>query len=118
MSTDEQQALTARTGLNLAIAKQPQRLDSRLVEHQIAVDDEERQFEHENRWQSCCLTMDKRAVSYLGQLFISVGVAAFSVAMMATHPDDCATFSRYSPLLTLIVGVWLPQPTMAKNDRK
>ena len=63
-----------------------------------------------------CFKMDKRAVSYFSQLTISISLCAFTIGMMAVN-QDCATFSRYSPLLTLIAGIWMPQPSM-KNDNK
>jgi hypothetical protein len=110
--SEEHKALTARTGLNLPAARQPPRLDSRLVQHQIEVEDDNRNFEHSNYWTSCCIKMDRRAVAYFGQMAISGSIAAFAIAMMASYPDDCATFSRYSPLVTLIAGVWLPQPQL------
>ena len=116
---EDHKALVARTGLNLAVARKPQhppRLDSRLVQHQIEVEDDNRAFEHSNYWESCCLKMDRRAVAYFGQMLISGSIAAFAIAMMASYPDDCATFSRYSPLVTLIAGVWLPQPQLRGND--
>lgn len=113
-----------RTGSCLKEA-QVKKLDSRLVQHQIEIEDteikfkqhiqeDEKIFEHSNYWVSCCLKMDKRAVAYFSQLLISVGICGFTVAMMAVN-QDCATFSRYSPLLTLVVGVWLPSPRL-KND--
>ena len=115
VESNEHKALVAR-GINLPAARQPPRLDSRLVEHQIQVEDDNRAFEHSNTWQSCCLKMDRRAVAYFGQAAVSAAVVAFSVAMMVVN-QDCPTFSRYSPLLTLVVGVWLPQPQL-RGGRK
>ncbi len=87
----------------------------KLLAHKIQVEDEEMKFNHNNYWTSCCLKMDKRAVAYFSQLGISAGICAFTIAMMA-YNQDCDTFSRYSPLLTLIVGVWLPQPRMKTGE--
>ncbi len=104
-----------KTGACMKEARAPPRLDPKLVQHQIDVEDEEIKFKHTNYWVSCCVKMDKRAVSYFSQLAISLGISTFTIAMMV-YNQDCATFSRYSPLLTLVVGVWLPQPSM-KNDK-
>ena len=90
-------------------ARAPPKLDQKLVQHQIDIEDGEIKFKHENYWVSCCLKMDKRAVSYFSQLTISISLCAFTIGMMAVN-QDCATFSRYSPQLTLVVGIWLPQP--------
>ena len=105
-----------KTGTCMKEARAPPKLDQKLVQHQIDVEDEEIKFKHDNYWLSCCFKMDKRAVSYFSQLIISISICAFTIGMMAVN-QDCATFSRYSPLLTLIVGVWMPQPSM-KNDNK
>ena len=113
-----------KTGSCLREAK-IDKLDNRLVQHQIEVDDKEMDFKHKiqnneldfkhhNYWISCCLKMDKRAVAYFSQLVISAGICSFTIGMMVIN-QDCATFSRYSPLLTLVVGVWLPSPQL-KNE--
>jgi hypothetical protein len=62
-------------------------------------------------WKSCCLVLDKRALLFFSQLFISGLIISFTIGMLLTN-QDCDTFSRYSPLLTLIIGVWLPQPQL------
>ena len=82
-----------------------------VAKHQIEVDSEERKFDHSYKWESCCLRVDKRALSFFTQAAFSAGIVAFTVSMMAIN-QDCATFSRYSPLLTLVVGVWLPSPNL------
>ena len=87
---------------------------STLVNHKIAVEDDERQFEHKYQWTSCCLRVDKRALSFFTQAAFSGSIVAFCITMLITS-QDCATFSRYSPLLTLIVGVWIPNPSLAQT---
>ena len=87
----------------------------KLLAHKIQVEDEEMKFNQQNYWTSCCLKMDKRAVVYFSQIGLSVSICAFTIAMMA-YNQDCATFSRFSPLLTLIVGVWMPQPQMKTSE--
>ena len=82
-----------------------------VTKHKIDVEDDERKFDHSYRWERCCLRVDKRALSFFTQLTISASIVAFTVGMMVAH-QDCATFSRYSPLLTLVVGVWLPSPQL------
>ena len=82
-----------------------------VTKHQIEVDSEERKFDHSYKWESCCLRVDKRALSFFTQAAFSAGIVAFTVGMMVVH-QDCATFSRYSPLLTLVIGVWLPSPNL------
>ena len=84
---------------------------STLVAHKIAVEDDERAFEHKYQWNSCCLRVDKRALLFFTQATFSAAVAGFCIAMLIAH-QDCATFSRYSPLLGLVIGVWLPSPQL------
>jgi hypothetical protein len=36
---------------------------------------------------------------------------AFTVTQLIVN-QNCESFSRYSPLLTLVVGVWLPSPQL------
>ena len=80
-----------------------------LVQHQIDVDDENRKFEHDNTYKSCCLTIDKRALNFFTQAIFSGAIIGFCITMLSTN-TDCPTFSRYSPLLTFIIGVYLPNP--------
>ena len=79
------------------------------VQHQIDVDDENRKFEHDNTYKSCCLTIDKRALNFFTQAIFSGAIIGFCITMLSTN-TDCPTFSRYSPLLTFIIGVYLPNP--------
>ncbi len=83
--------------------------NEKIIDHKIAVEDNERNFQHDYQWKSCCLQVDKRALSYFTQAAFSGVIVAFCVVMLTAN-QDCATFSRYSPLLTLVIGVWLPSP--------
>ena len=76
--------------------------------------DTETEFKRRVIWRSCCVELDRRAVLYFSQLTISVVLIVFCVTMLVVH-QDCNTFSRYSPLVTLIVGVWLPQPQLRES---
>ena len=82
-----------------------------LIQHQIIVQDEEIKFNHDNTYKSCCLTIDKRALNYFTQAIFSGSIIAFCITMLSTN-TDCATFSRYSPLLTFVIGIWVPNPNM------
>jgi len=71
----------------------------------------ETEFKRRVMWRSCCVELDKRAVLFFSQLFISLTIVTFCITLLIVN-QDCATFSRYSPLVTLLVGVWLPQPQL------
>ena len=84
---------------------------SAVTAHKIAVEDEERRFVHATTWRSCCLTVDKRALLYFGQMGVGIVIIAFCLAMLIKN-ENCETFSRYSPLLTFIIGIMLPAPKL------
>ena len=85
--------------------------NSTLVNHKIAVEDNQIEFEHRYQWNSCCLRVDKRALIFFTQAAFSGCIVAFCVGMLIIN-QDCPTFSRYSPLLGLVIGVWLPSPQL------
>ena len=87
----------------------PEEIGVLVTKHKIDVEDDERKFDHSYKLESCCLRVDKRALSFFTQAAFSASIVEFTVGMMVVN-QDCATFSRYSPLLTLVVGVWLPSP--------
>ena len=91
--------------------KESSSLIKKIEEHKKSLEDEERKFEHETTWNSCCLRVDKRALINFTQAAFSGTIVAFCISLLAIN-QDCETFSRYSPLLTLVVGIWLPQPQM------
>ena len=84
---------------------------SPIIKHQIDVEDDNRKFDHDNTYKSCCLTIDKRALTYFTQAIFSGSIIDFCIGMLSTN-TDCATFSRYSPLLTFVIGIRLPNPSM------
>ena len=69
------------------------------------------EWKHRTLWRSCCLEMDKRAILFFSQLTISLVILVFCVTLLVLN-QDCSTFSRYSPLITFMVGIWLPQPQL------
>ena len=88
-----------------------QRESSTVIAHKIQVDAEERKFAHETTWRSCCLTVDKRALLYFGQMGVGILIISFCISMLIMD-DSCDSFARYSPLLTLVVGIMLPAPKL------
>ena len=85
--------------------------NKKLILHKISVEDDEIKFNQDNTYKSCCHTIDKRALHYFTQAIFSGSIIAFCIAMLSRN-TDCATFSRYSPLLTFVIGIWVPNPTM------
>lgn len=66
---------------------------------------------YENTWESCCIKLDKRATLFFSQLSISLLVIVFSLYQLL-HSSTCEKDQLYSGILTLILGVYLPQPKM------
>lgn len=69
---------------------------------------------YDNTWQSCCLTLDKRATIFFSQFTIALVVTAFCIYQLI-HLDNCEAQSLYSSILTLVLGVFLPSPKMRKD---
>ena len=81
----------------------------KVLNHVIDVDDKRR----ENEWTSCCVRMDKRAVRFFTQLCISICIISLYIAQLI-RLNDCGSQHAYIGLLTLIIGIWLPSPSMNK----
>lgn len=62
-----------------------------------------------NTWESCCIKLDRRAVQYFTQIFIMTGIMAFSVGMLFKN-ETCEAQQAYLGLLTLMVGLIIPNP--------
>ena len=85
-------------------------MEQKSIEYKMGVVDDERKY----HWNSCCLKVDKRALSFFTQVTFSALTVAFCIVMLITS-QDCVTFSRWSPLLTLVIGVWLPSPQLKES---
>jgi hypothetical protein len=64
-------------------------------------------------WESCCVKLDKRATIFFSQLCISLLSMTFCIYQMV-HLTDCESQGLYSGIFTLILGVWLPQPSLTR----
>ncbi len=85
-----------------------------ITKHKLDIEDNNIKFEHENAYNSCCFKCDKRALQFIVQAIFSAIAIIFCITILL-YNQDCATFSRYGPLLGLVIGVWLPQPHMNSN---
>jgi hypothetical protein len=88
--------------------------NSTLIQHKIAVEDDERKFTHENTYKSCCLIIDKRAATFfIGSSFCAL-VLLFCLVQLSLNPD-CSTYAKYSSIMMFLVGVYIPQPQLRGN---
>ena len=86
-------------------------LEKLKITHAIEVEDNEREYKHKTQWESCCVRADKRAITYFSQVVFSAIIIAFCISMLVSN-QDCATFSRYRPLLTFVIGYLMPSPQL------
>lgn len=80
------------------------------LEHRIEMED----IEIENTYK-CCMggSTDKRVLVYISQLSFSLIVLGFC-AIQLIRKDDYESTSIYLPLITTILGYWLPSPKLNK----
>jgi hypothetical protein len=64
---------------------------------------------HDPEWVVCCSNSSSHFIKYLVQVIVSITILAFAIAMIATGHNDAVYWS----LVTLIVGVFVPSPTLA-----
>ena len=67
--------------------------------------------EPDENWAICCSNSSAHFIKYIVQVVISMTILAFAIAMIATGHDDAVYWS----LITLIVGVFVPQPSLGKG---
>lgn len=69
------------------------------------VNNSEISFDRKVFWKSCCFQLDRRAVSFFTQLFISLMIITFCLFQLHTLPK-CDS-GEYLSLLTMVLGVWV-----------
>ena len=57
---------------------------------------------------------DKRFLKFVSQVFVSVGVISFCMVQLVRN-NDCESQQEYISLLTLIVGIFLPEPSFKRE---
>lgn len=77
----------------------------RILEHKFNMEDEQMK----NVWESMCLKMDRRAVQYFCQIIIIASTMIFA-SYQLIHLTDCDPQQAYLGLLTLLIGLLLPNP--------
>jgi hypothetical protein len=89
----------------------PEELRNKIVEHRIEMEDKK----INNTWESCCLTLDRRAVQYFTQHIIIVGIMGFSIVMLLSN-GTCEGQQAYLGLLTLLIGLIIPNPKFKDSN--
>ena len=78
------------------------------LKHQLHHEDEV----YRDHYDSCCFRIDKRALVFFSQLGISLIIMSFSIAQLLNPNTDCGREVTYVAMLTSVLGLWVPQPSM------
>jgi hypothetical protein len=70
-----------------------------------------------NEWKSCCFKADKDFLKFFVQVAISFVILALSIYKLCIITGNSEDKSLYVSLLTLILGIYTPQPTIKNNNR-
>ena len=80
-------------------------MQNMILKHQLEAEDQKKK----NTWNSCCIVADRRAIQYFTQIVIIAAVMLFTIYQLRTI-DTCESQSVYIGLLTMLIGVLIPQP--------
>ena len=88
-------------------------LIERKINHQIEMDVERVENDIENKINSCCSgTSDKRLLVFISQMTITLLVLFFCFIQIILKTDKV---EFYLSLVSLILGLYLPQPQLKKQ---
>jgi hypothetical protein len=68
----------------------------------------------DNTWKSCCILMDRRAAVFFSQLGLC-GIVVLFCMYQLIHSVSCERDALYSGILTLILGIIIPAPSIRPN---
>ena len=66
-----------------------------IIKHQIEAEDDNRRFNHDNTYDSCCFRCDKRALQFIVQALFSAIVIIFTVSILLIN-QDCDIFTIWT----------------------
>lgn len=85
-------------------------VEDKKLEHRIEIEDKV----YDDIWTSCCgIKLDKRALQFFSQYFISLTLITFSMVQLI-RLDNCSDQNTYLALLSLLIGIALPSPSLKK----
>ena len=85
-------------------------VNMKILEHRFKVQDDR----YKDTWKSCCIILDKRAVVFFTQIIIMASCMGFCIVQLS-RLSDCTSQQTYIGLLTLLIGIMLPNPKF--NDK-
>jgi len=68
---------------------------------------------YEDTYKTCCSNTDRRCIEFASKLSISLICLLFCIGGILKNKDDCnPLISYYTSLISLIIGYWLPSPSI------
>lgn len=71
---------------------------------------------NDNVWKSCCFKADKDFLKFFVQISVSFMILSLSIYKLIVIDDNSDEKSLYVSLLTLILGIYTPQPTIKNKN--
>jgi hypothetical protein len=65
-------------------------------------------------WRSCCMSVDKDAAVYLSGFTMIASTTVFCFYQLMTK-DGCSDQQAYLSVLTMMLGIFLPQPNIKRT---
>jgi hypothetical protein len=97
--------------LSVDLDNQPEEVRLKVLEYKLKEKTDNRQFDHDNRWRSCCgMVLDRRLVMYSTQMTM-IGLTMMFCVRQLTILDTCNDQQSYIGLLTLLLGLVIPSPS-------
>lgn len=105
---DKKSSLSALTGSDATPEVRMRVLDERIKERRDKLD-----HEINDKWESCCFSCDRRVIQYFTQMTILSAVMGFCMYQLITN-DSCEAQTGYTGLLTLLLGLIVPAPSIKR----
>jgi hypothetical protein len=67
-------------------------------------------------WRSCCFVLDRRCLRFLVQVLITVSMMGFSMYKLVVSEACSPDQQVFTSMLTLCLSIWLPAPSIHKNE--
>ena len=77
----------------------------------LTIHEKEEEVKIDNNWQSCCLTVDRRAVQYFTTLGVSTVIITLCVVKLSGELP-CPEQNGWIALLTFVIGVYIKSPSL------
>jgi hypothetical protein len=61
-------------------------------------------------WKSCCFEIDARVFQFIAVLIVTILVLLFCMFQLIRNAKTCPEQQMYVSILTLVLGVFLPNP--------